>query len=197
MPEQIDLPGENNIGAKLNGNSFIEIEAYCNERSCISLNIAVNCGPGAEIIDNHVQGYFYRNGRGGVEVSNKLPGDGKIINNNSMDLVAIENYGWSSATLLGGISVKGEADRITGSFLGYKNNQSNTTDDVNIREASNSALGIFQTNPLPQVVGETYMAQPSLISCPAQLTDEWRVRKYCEMKLQPPPLCVTNWNKDH
>jgi hypothetical protein len=102
-------------------------------------------------------------------VSSKLPGDaGKIINKNSMDLVAIENYGWSSVTLLGGISVKGEADRITGSFLGYKNNQSNTTDDVNIREASNSALGIFQTNPLPQVVGETYVAQPSLISCPAQ-----------------------------
>jgi hypothetical protein len=28
MREQSDLPGENNIGAKLNGNSFIEIEAY-------------------------------------------------------------------------------------------------------------------------------------------------------------------------
>lgn len=191
MYARTDVP-DVNIGAKLNGNKFIEIEAYCNERSGISLNIAKNCGPGAEIMDNVVQGYFYKNGRGGVEVTNKLT-DGKIVGN-SMDLVAIDNYGWSSVTLLGGISVKGEADRVTGDFLGYNNNQSNRT-DINIREASNSVLNIYQTSPMPQVVGDANL-QPVAIACPAQATDEWRVRKYCEMKSQP-YSCETNWDVDY
>jgi len=197
MYARTDVP-DVNIGAKLNGNKFIEIEAYCNERSGISLNIADDCGPGAELMDNYIQGYFYKNGRGGVEFTNKLS-DGKIINN-SMDVVALDNYGWSPSTLLGGISVKvaglavpgmyGVADQVTGYFVGYRNNMSNRT-DVNIQEATNSEMMVFQTNPLPQVVGNANW-QPSAITCPAQPTDEWRVRKYCEKKFQP-PTCVTKW----
>lgn len=187
-----------NLGAKLNVNSFIEVEAYCNKRSGMSFNIALNCGPGAELKDNLVKGFFYKNGRSGVEFTNMLA-DGQIINN-SMDIVAIDNFGWSSTTLLGGVSVKvagqavpftsGVADQIYGHFVGYGNNQSNKT-DVNIMQTTNSEIMVYETDPMPEVLGNV-KRQPSSIVCPAQATDEWRVRKYCEMKASP-YKCVTKW----
>ena len=193
-----DLP-DTNLGATLNGNMFYGIEAYCNARSGVSFSIADNCGPGAEIMDNHVQGIFYKNGRGGVEIRNRLA-DGKIVNN-SMDVIAVNNYGWSSTTLLAGISVSisgfavpggySIVDKVTGFFLGHGNNLSNST-DVSIQEATNSALTVYQTQPPPIVVGNANWQ--SSIVCPAQESDEWRVKAYCQTMSQYLNACVMTWN---
>lgn len=94
--------------------------------------------------------------------------------------------------MLGAISVKvsglavpgadGVAEQVTGHFVGYGNNPSERT-DVNIGQATKSEIVVYETDPMPQVVGNAKW-QPSSITCQAKETDEWRVRKYCEMKAQ-------------
>lgn len=139
-------PQSDSIGAAITGNKFYACEAYDNYRGGISLNISANCGPGAIIRDNFIQGTFHNNRMSGVLFRNKLSSG--VMKDNAVDVLVYSNLGLrfdgSPSGIGGGLSVDGTPiSGITGTVVGYENAYKTGGRDVHLNSAKDSRLTVY------------------------------------------------------
>jgi hypothetical protein len=173
--------GDGDKGTNISGNKFYACEAYNNTHAGFSANISDNCGSGAIIRNNFIQGKYYNNGAQGVLFRCKTA-DG-IVDNNVVDVIVYGNKSISSLTgtvntLGGGISVDGEnISGITGSAVAYDE----TGYDFNFASATGCAVTAYwpidKAPPKISVKTQTVTIVP--LSCPSSIQDAWCVQVYC------------------
>jgi hypothetical protein len=178
-------PVDNPQGESIVGNKFYDCEAYNNKRAGFSANISSNCGNGAVIRDNFVQGAFYNNRMEGVLFRNKLASG--VVSNNKVDILVFGNQGLqtsgSPASTGAGLGVDGTpVSAITGAVVGYHNSYEHSKNDIHLGSATNCSITVY--NPQgrsPAVVKQgsgTNSVRTSAFSCPSS-TSVWSVGAYC------------------
>jgi hypothetical protein len=178
-------PENNNQGESIVGNKFYACEAYSNKRAGFSANVSSNCGNGAVIKDNFVQGAFYNNGMEGVLFRNKLANG--VVSNNKVDILVFGNQGLMSngspASTGAGLGIDGApVSGITGAVVGYHNSYGHSKNDIHLGAATGCSITVYdpqgKTSAVVQKGSSTNSVSTKTFSCPSSLS-VWSAEAYC------------------
>jgi hypothetical protein len=162
-------PMDSDIGAKIIGNKFVAVEAYDNTRCGISVNVADNSGPGAELNDNSIQGLFHHNRMCGVMFRNVYSG-GKV-KGNSLDVVAYGNATY-------GIDCEGTISDTTGYVIAFKNKKS----DITLDKSTGWVVTVYNPTDQARAVIDSGSGKNTLNRVTFGCSDplpQWNMKTYC------------------